>query len=198
MTAIDNGKRLQPEKRREQLLVFGRELFANHAFDAVSMDEMANMAGVSKGLLYHYFKGRRGFYLQTVRHVVEGCLQAMRAGEGKDDIAEILRAFAKYCNENAGMYKLIIRGGIGADVEVQAETNRVREYFVSQVLTSEQKKKAKPLEKIALSGWIAFIESATAEWIEQPSISCNKFVELLLAFLATITSNDGKKYNLAI
>ena len=198
MTAIDSGKRLQPEERREQLLIFGRELFAEYAFDAVSMDEMAGMAGVSKGLLYHYFKGRRGFYLQTVRHVVDGCLQAMRKAEDKDDIAEILRAFAEYCQENAGIYKIIIRGGIGADTEVQAETNRVREYFILQVLASKPKPKPKPIEKIALSGWIAFIESATAEWIGQPSISCKEFVELLLAFLKTITSNDGKKYNLAI
>src|SRR4249920_2344031 len=59
--------RLELDERRVQLLEFGKHFFANHAYDDVSMDEVAAAAGVSKGLLFHYFKSKREFYVETIR-----------------------------------------------------------------------------------------------------------------------------------
>ena len=55
------------EARRKQLLELGLKLFGQMSFAEVSIDDIAARAGISRGLLYHYFKGKRGFYTETVR-----------------------------------------------------------------------------------------------------------------------------------
>ena len=58
--------RLQVDIRRQQLLELGLELFAHQTYDGLSIDEIAKRAGVSKGLLYHYFPSKRAFYVAAV------------------------------------------------------------------------------------------------------------------------------------
>ena len=50
--------RLQVDERREQLIEAGARLFAEHAYEEISMREVAQAAGVSKALLYHYFPSK--------------------------------------------------------------------------------------------------------------------------------------------
>ncbi len=59
--------RLDVEERRKQLVALGNELFSKRTYDEVSIDELARAAGISKGLLYHYFPTKRDFYIATVR-----------------------------------------------------------------------------------------------------------------------------------
>src|ERR1700683_1852545 len=60
--------RLEVDAPRAQLVTLGIDLFAAHSYDDVSIDELARAAGVSKGLLYHYFPTKRDFYVATVQH----------------------------------------------------------------------------------------------------------------------------------
>ncbi len=50
--------RLHLDERRRQLLDAGAALFAEHAFEEISMRQIAEAAGVSKALLYHYFPSK--------------------------------------------------------------------------------------------------------------------------------------------
>jgi len=59
--------RLQTDTRRAQLLDLGMDLFAARAYEDIAIDDLAAAAGISKGLLYHYFRGKREFYVETIR-----------------------------------------------------------------------------------------------------------------------------------
>jgi AcrR family transcriptional regulator len=61
--------------RRAELLAIGRQLFAKHAYDELSIDDVAAAAGVAKGLLYYYFTSKRGFYLATIRAEADELLE---------------------------------------------------------------------------------------------------------------------------
>lgn len=50
--------RLQVDQRRGQLIAAGAALFAEHAFEEISMRQIAEAAGISKPLLYHYFPSK--------------------------------------------------------------------------------------------------------------------------------------------
>ena len=54
--------RMSRIQRREQLIGIGRLLFAAHGFDAVSVEEIATAAGVSKPVIYEHFGGKEGLY----------------------------------------------------------------------------------------------------------------------------------------
>ncbi len=176
-----SSKRLPPEERREHLL-FGRAHFSAPPFDAVSMEDIARRAGVSKALLYHYFSGRRGFYVATVRHVVDDVLEAMGSTDGT--LPALLDSFVAFSEANAGIYRTILRGALGADAEVEAETDRVRA-FVLQKVEAVRQGPLDPLSRIALRGWMAFVEEAVAEWLEAP-VERARFLEMLLRVLAAV------------
>src|SRR5262245_989289 len=68
MTMVSSRRvRLQTDERRSQLLELGSELFSTRSYDDISIDEVAQIAGISKGLLYHYFRSKREFYVETIR-----------------------------------------------------------------------------------------------------------------------------------
>src|SRR6185503_20426450 len=67
--------RLEVDARRAQLLEVGRELFTTRCYDDLSIDEIAQAAGISKGLLYHYFPGKRVYYVESLREAAEELLR---------------------------------------------------------------------------------------------------------------------------
>lgn len=136
-TSPATNARMTEEARRAQLLSFGRGHFASHAFDAMPMQAIAARAGVSKGLLYHYFRGRRGFYLATITDVIEGLLEAMSAGEAREPerpLHGLITGFVEYVSDNAAIYQALVRGGLGADPEIQAQLNRVKDYAIDRIV----------------------------------------------------------------
>ncbi len=58
--------RMSGQQRREQLLDVGRRLFAEKGFEAVSVEEIAAKAGVSKPVVYEHFGGKEGLYAVVV------------------------------------------------------------------------------------------------------------------------------------
>ena len=58
--------RMSGQERREQLLDVGRRLFADKGFEAVSVEEIASKAGVSKPVVYEHFGGKEGLYAVVV------------------------------------------------------------------------------------------------------------------------------------
>src|SRR3954462_8469249 len=55
--------RLQTDERRRQLLEAGAKVFTERSYDDASMAEVARAAGLSKGLLYHYFPRQRDLFV---------------------------------------------------------------------------------------------------------------------------------------
>src|SRR6266540_3357316 len=60
-------RRLELDQRREELIEVGTDLFTKRHYEDVSIDEIATRAGVSRGLLYHYFPTKRDFFRAVVR-----------------------------------------------------------------------------------------------------------------------------------
>ncbi len=59
--------RLHLDERRRQLLDAGAALFAEHAFEEISMRQIAEAAGVSKALLYHYFPSKTDLFKAAIQ-----------------------------------------------------------------------------------------------------------------------------------
>src|SRR4051812_38658798 len=68
--------RLDVDERRGQLLELGLAMFSERSYDEVSIDDLARAAGVSKGLLYHYFPTKRDLYVATLELAAQRLLDA--------------------------------------------------------------------------------------------------------------------------
>nr|WP_161552116.1 TetR/AcrR family transcriptional regulator [Mycobacterium xenopi] len=65
-----------PEDRRAELLALGAEVFGQRPYDEVRIDEVAERAGVSRALMYHYFPDKRAFFAAVVKYEAERLLEA--------------------------------------------------------------------------------------------------------------------------
>ncbi len=78
--ADDRGtptRRLPADRRRQQLLDVALTLFAERGYNATTMDDTAEAAGVTKPLLYQHFDSKRALYLELVDSVATNMLEAI-------------------------------------------------------------------------------------------------------------------------
>jgi AcrR family transcriptional regulator len=163
--------RLEVEERRKQLVALGIELFAERTYDDVSIDELAHAAGISKGLLYHYFPTKRDFYVATVKQAAQELLERTATPEGMDPLERVragLDAYLDYVVKHGKPYASLLRGGVGSDAEVAAIVDGTRDAFCARLLEGAPFDVAGggSLLRIVLRGWIGFVEAATIEWID--------------------------------
>lgn len=60
---------MDADERRHSILLAARDLFRERPYDQVSITDIAEAAGVARGLLHHYFASKRELYLEVIRTV---------------------------------------------------------------------------------------------------------------------------------
>lgn len=95
---MEQRTRLSAADRRAQLLDVAGRLFAEHGFHGLSMEQLADAAGVSKPVLYQHFPSKHDLYLALVRDAVDEMEeQVRRALHGtSDNRARVEGAIAAY------------------------------------------------------------------------------------------------------
>ncbi|MEK8174289.1 helix-turn-helix domain-containing protein [Streptomyces sp. M19] len=61
---------MEPDARRAEILAVARRRFGAHSYASVSTSDIAAEAGVARGLINHYFGGKRQLYLEVVRQMM--------------------------------------------------------------------------------------------------------------------------------
>src|SRR3954449_9691138 len=79
--------RLDPGQRREQILDAANALFAGRPYEEVSIKAIASAAGVTRGLVHHYFGGRKDVYIGLLER-----LGAQREHELRPPVGRSARA----------------------------------------------------------------------------------------------------------
>jgi AcrR family transcriptional regulator len=175
-----NKRRLGVDERRAELLELGLELFAAASYETLSIDAIARAAGISKGLLYHYFPSKRDYYVATVRVAAERLLEATATATAADDLAPTelllrgLDAYLDFVERHGEAYATLLRSGIGSDPEVVEIVERTRGAFAHQ-LRERLRLEDAPLTRLALRGWVGFVEVTSLDWragreIERPRL----------------------------
>jgi AcrR family transcriptional regulator len=126
-------RRLAPEERKALLVAAAEETFATRGYTQAGLAEVANIAGVSKTLLYHYFPdGRPELYREVmerlVGEVVESVQAAVRAPTTTDRrLAALVSALLSYFEGRPDAYRLLILEPWGSgDPGVVAQAIAVR------------------------------------------------------------------------
>lgn len=163
--------RLESDARRRQLLELGVARFGARSYDDVSIDDIAEAAGISKGLLYHYFPTKRAFYAACVaeaaEHVLAACTRFPAGASPLERLDHGISAYLAFVEEHGPAYANLMRSGVGVDRELATIVDLTREKFVSELLEGIRGAvPLTPLMRIALRGWIAFVETATLAWVE--------------------------------
>jgi AcrR family transcriptional regulator len=181
--------RLEVDERRAQLVKLGLGFFAARTYDDVSIDELAREAGISKGLLYHYFPTKRDFYVATVRDAARQFLDLTATSESApplDRLRDGLDAYLDYVVAHAPAYAALLRGGIGSDPEVAQIIDETRAALCQRLVEGIPEVTATPLIRTAVRGWLGFCEATSLEWIGGRSTPRDALRDLMLEVLLAV------------
>jgi AcrR family transcriptional regulator len=187
--------RLSTDARREQLVALGIEIFSERPFDEVSIDDIAAAAGISKGLLYHYFPSKRDFYVAVIRSAADE-MQVLTepdpALEPRERLAAALERYLEYVETHARGYATVLRAGIGSDPAVAEIVEEVRGAMVGRLLADLPVRppgEVPPVAlRIAVRGWVGFVEAASLDWLEHRGLARADLREMLIAALGGAVS----------
>jgi AcrR family transcriptional regulator len=189
--------RLTVDERREQLVRLGVQIFSERPYDEVSIDGIAAAAGISKGLLYHYFPSKRDFYVAVVRHGAQEMEDATLPDPAlppQERLAAGLDSYLDYVEEHASGFAAVLGAGIGADPEVTAIVDGVRRVMTARILDALPMAGARPTPavRVAVRGWVGFAEAVSLDWLEHREVSRARLHNLLIATLvAAVTAAAG-------
>src|SRR3546814_1234170 len=82
--------RMSPESRREQLLDLGVSLLATRSLDEISIQMLAEEAGISRGLLYHYFGHKQHLHVADVRRAAHDRIAMTAPPDDGDSLPTLL------------------------------------------------------------------------------------------------------------
>jgi len=132
--ATEKRVRLNPEARRAQLIELGVEMLATRTLDELSVEDIAQQAGISRGLLFHYFSSKQEFHLEVARAAAQELIRRTDPDESKPPLEALhgsLHAFIDYVEENPDNYKSLVRGAASGDDEMRAIFDATRATLAS-------------------------------------------------------------------
>lgn len=185
MAPSTSGKprsRLSTAERREQLLRIGARLFAERPYDDVWIEQVADIAEVSRGLLYHYFPTKRDFVTEVIRAEGERLLK-MTESDRTLPVAEQLTAgldaYLRYVEANEDGYRALHSGtSIAVDGVREVLDNNFAEQGrrILEVLCPD----GEPPEalRVLVRGWLAFVVAVCLDWLKYRKLTREEIRDL--------------------
>jgi AcrR family transcriptional regulator len=157
-------QRLTAAERRLQLLEKGREVFAAKGYEATSIEEVAQRAGISKPIVYEHFGAKEGLYAAIVDremdYLVEQVSTAISAGSSRHRFEAAVLAFLFYVRDQPAGFAVLTRDspngsarrGLTRVIDDLAE--RVGEIFRAAFEQAGYERKFAPIYANALVGMV--------------------------------------------
>lgn len=186
---------MSTDDRRDQLLRIGARLFAEKPYDEVRITEVADRAGVSRGLLYHYFRTKQDFAIaitQVACGHVFAAAQPDPAAPVEEQLRLVLDAYLRFAEEHRDSYRAMHRGLI-ADAQVRAVRERDLADHESRVLAAFGAGPTPPaLLRVAVRGWLAFVIAACLEWLDDRTVGREEVVALCVRNLVDLMAAHAR------
>jgi AcrR family transcriptional regulator len=186
--------RLDVDERRRRLLELGRELFAQHSYEELSMARIAREAGISKALLYHYFPSKQEYFAATLATAAE---QLRRLTEPDLTLAPIdalsasLDAYLGWIERNQLAYTKLIQGAT-SHAEVRTLIDQVRDATSARIVEGIAAGRSYPGQvRAAVRAWLWYMDGACTDWVQHQDYTREDLRNLLLGTLFGALDSAG-------
>jgi AcrR family transcriptional regulator len=195
---VEKRVRLSRDARRAQLISLGVEMLATRTLDELSVEEIATQAGISRGLLFHYFASKQEFHLEVARAAAQELLDRTAPDPALPPEAALraaLDAYVAYVEENPDNYTSLVRGAASGDADMRAIFDQTRSAMAGRIVQviSSAGLATDPRTELAVQGWVAFAEECVIGWIGARAFPREALLEMLTSALpAVIVSASGQ------
>ncbi len=178
--------RLDVDERRRRLLELGRELFAGHSYDELSMAEIARAAGISKALLYHYFPSKQEYFQATLATAADQLRELTEPDPALpplDALRGSLDAYLGWIDANQLAYTKLIQGATG-HAEVRELIDQIRDATSARIIDGLAGGRTVPGQvRAAVRAWLWYMDGACTDWVEHQDYGREQLGDLLLGTL---------------
>jgi AcrR family transcriptional regulator len=172
-------------ERRRQLIEAALEVFGDRDYDEVSVDEVADAAGVSHGLVFQYFGSKKGLYVACLQPLIEFFRERIEPDPDLVPIERLrsgLRNYADLISEHPAGYRSLMTRGTGFS-EVREGLERARWQRVTRLAEGMGLDPDQPAVRVGLRSWIAYVDTAMLTWLDQRAPDRDALVEILVRAL---------------
>lgn len=191
-------RRLSVQRRRDELIAVALELYSRSPGHQVSIEDVADAAGASRALVYHYFGGKHGLYVAALRSAAAQLTARLVSAPGEPPLRQLDLAVARYLDfvedHAAGFAALLRSAGPHDDDEVGGIVNSVRQAIFDRLVGGLGVTEPTPALRLTMRGWIAAAEAASVDWlgsrdVERPVLH-RLLTGQLVAMLAIAAGED--------
>lgn len=167
--------RLNPDQRRTQLLDLGVSLLATRSLDELTIDLLAEEAGISRGLLYHYFGTKHDFHEALVRRAIDDLVEQTAPPAGGDPLERLLASVAVYVDyvvANFEGYASIVKAAQGGNETLRRLYDGARAALTDRIFTVDGQGELvpdTPAARLVVRGWAALTEELVLTWAADPA-----------------------------
>ena len=145
------------DQRRAQLLDAANDVFTSKGYHAAAMDDIADMAGVSKPVLYQHFSSKLDLYLDLLDiscdRLVEVVQEALNTTDKNSDrVVATMGAFYEFVSSSSGEFRFVFESDLTGDGEVQKRLWRVNNEIADAIAEVISEDTALPPEQAKLLG----------------------------------------------
>ncbi|RZU44477.1 TetR family transcriptional regulator [Streptomyces sp. BK022] len=165
-------RRLSVEQRRSQLLESALALFAHRAPEDVSLDDVAEAAGVSRPLVYRYFPGgKQQLYEAALTSAAEAlrlCFDEPREGPAAARLARVLDRYLAFVDEHDTGFSALLQGGSVVETSrTTAIVDGVRRAAAEHLYSHLGVTEPGPRLRMTVRMWVAAVEASSLMWLDE-------------------------------
>ncbi|MFJ4840615.1 TetR/AcrR family transcriptional regulator [Streptomyces sp. NPDC088746] len=186
--SVPSRVRLKPEERRAQLINIGLRLLTTRPIHEMSIDEVAAEAGISRGLLFHYFPTKRDYYVEVVQAGGRRLLLHAKApdeGTPTERVRGIIDGFVSFVQRRKNNYVAVVRAAAGGDELVLEVFEDNRRTLTDRVLEAAGVQAPTALHRLAVRGWLAMAEEMAIGATDEV-VTTHELVDLLVHSLEQV------------
>ncbi|MCX7832232.1 MAG: TetR/AcrR family transcriptional regulator [Actinobacteria bacterium] len=109
---------------KSKILISAENLFAKKGYDAVSVLEIANDAGISKSLIFHHFKNKQNILISLVESklkIIEAKINEIidsKETTAKNKLYEFVNIYIELLIEHSALFKILFREIVNANENI--------------------------------------------------------------------------------
>jgi len=161
--------RLDPSERRNLILEAGLRVFGKQAYEATSVDDVAREAGMSAGLLYHYYPGKHALFTATYEHLAERFVATFSPKAGQAPwalIDQALTAYMAYARRYPGVILLLLRPPRDGRADTTSLNDALNARIAGLMAVGLGIRASDTRQRAAIRAWLAFVDRAVLDMIE--------------------------------
>lgn len=154
----------------------------------LSIDQVANEAGISRGLLFHYFDTKADFYVAVVEAAARRILNQARdpqAGTSIERLRAITTGLVGFICRRTRNYAALVRGAAGGDERIAAAVGHTHAELADRILGAAGVTMPSAWQTLMVRGWLAMAEEMAIQSAGM-AVSVDEIVECLLSQLRYI------------